>query len=32
MDRFMCFDNGHSAEKLEAIKTFFDFFYEDSTS
>ena len=30
MDRFMCFDNGHSAEKLEAIKTFFDFFYEDS--
>ena len=30
MDRFMCFDNGHSAEKLEAIKTFFDFFYEDN--
>ena len=30
MDRFMCFDNGHSAEKIEAIKTFFDFFYEDS--
>ncbi|MCI9557006.1 MAG: extracellular solute-binding protein [Lawsonibacter sp.] len=30
MDRFMCFDNGHSDEKLEAIKTFFDFFYEDS--
>ncbi len=29
MDRFMCFDNGHSPEKLEAIKTFFDFFYED---
>ena len=29
MDRFMCFDNGHSDEKLEAIKTFFDFFYED---
>ena len=30
MDRFMCFDNGHSAEKLEAIKEFFDFFYEDN--
>ena len=30
MDRFMCFDNGHSAEKIEAIKTFFDFFYEDT--
>ena len=30
MDRFMCFDNGHSDEKLEAIKTFFDFFYEDT--
>ena len=30
MDRFMCFDNGHSDEKIEAIKTFFDFFYEDS--
>ena len=30
MDRFMCFDNNHSAEKIEAIKTFFDFFYEDS--
>ncbi len=29
MDRFMCFDNGHSDEKLEAIKQFFDFFYED---
>ncbi len=29
MDRFMCFDNGHSDEKLEAIKEFFDFFYED---
>ena len=29
MDRFMCFDNGHSDEKIEAIKTFFDFFYED---
>ena len=30
MDRFMCFDNGHSDEKLEAIKEFFDFFYEDT--
>ena len=30
MDRFMCFDNNHSPEKIEAIKTFFDFFYEDS--
>ena len=30
MDRFMCFDNDHSPEKLEAIKEFFDFFYEDS--
>ncbi len=30
MDRFMCFDNNHSAEKIEAIKTFFDFFYEDN--
>lgn len=30
MDRFMCFDNGHSAEKIEAIKEFFDFFYEDA--
>ena len=30
MDRFMCFDNGHSDEKLEAIKVFFDFFYEDA--
>ena len=30
MDRFMCFDNGHSPEKLEAIKTFFDFFYDDT--
>ena len=30
MDRFMCFDNGHSDEKIEAIKTFFDFFYEDT--
>ena len=30
MDRFMCFDKGHSPEKIEAIKTFFDFFYEDA--
>ena len=30
MDRFMVFDNGHSDEKIEAIKEFFDFFYEDS--
>ncbi|MDO4523084.1 MAG: extracellular solute-binding protein [Eubacteriales bacterium] len=29
MDRFMCFDNGYSDEKLEAIKTFFDYFYDD---
>ncbi|MDE7011474.1 MAG: extracellular solute-binding protein, partial [Oscillospiraceae bacterium] len=30
MDRFMCFDNDHSPEKIEAIKTFFDFFYDDT--
>ncbi len=30
MDRFMCFDNGHSDEKIEAIKTFFDYFYDDA--
>ncbi len=30
MDRFMCFDNDYSDEKLEAIKTFFDYFYDDS--
>ena len=29
MDRFMCFDNGYSDAELSAIKTFFDFFYED---
>ena len=29
MDRFMCFDNDYSDEKLEAIKTFFDYFYDD---
>ena len=30
MDRFMCFDNNHSDEKLEAIKEFFDYFYDDT--
>ena len=30
MDRFMCFDNGYSDAELEAVKTFFDFFYEDT--
>ena len=30
MDRFMCFDNDYSDAEMEAIKTFFDFFYEDS--
>ncbi|WP_312265490.1 extracellular solute-binding protein, partial [Oscillibacter sp.] len=30
MDRFMCFDNDHSDEKIEAIKTFFDYFYDDA--
>ena len=29
MDRFMVFDNDHSDAKMEAITTFFDFFYED---
>ena len=29
MDRFMCFDNGYSDAELEAITTFFDFFYDD---
>ncbi|MGO5049418.1 ABC transporter substrate-binding protein [Dysosmobacter sp. Sow4_B12] len=29
MDRFMCFDNGYSDAEMEAIKTFFDYFYED---
>jgi len=29
MDRFMCFDNEYSEEELEAIKTFFDYFFED---
>lgn len=31
MDRFMCFDNGYSPEKLAAITTVMDAFYEDST-
>ena len=30
MDRFMVFDNDDSDEKIEAIKEFFDFFYEDT--
>ena len=30
MDRFMCFDNKYSDAELAAVKTFFDFFYEDS--
>ncbi|MBQ9148080.1 MAG: extracellular solute-binding protein [Oscillospiraceae bacterium] len=30
MDRFMVFDNGHDAAKMEAITNFFDFFYEDA--
>ena len=30
MDRFMVFDNEDSEEKIEAIKEFFDFFYEDA--
>lgn len=30
MDRFMCFDNDYSDAEMEAIKTFFDFFYEDA--
>ena len=30
MDRFMCFDNKYSEAEMAAIKTFFDFFYEDS--
>lgn len=29
MDRIMCFDNGHSAEKLAAITTVVDAFYDD---
>ena len=29
MDRFMVFDNEDSDEKIEAIKTFFDYFYDD---
>lgn len=30
MDRFMCFDNGYDADKLAAISTFFDYFYDDA--
>ena len=30
MDRFMCFDNDYSDAEMAAIKTFFDFFYEDT--
>lgn len=30
MDRFMCFDNGYSDAELDAIKTFFDYFYDDA--
>lgn len=30
MDRFMCFDNDYSDAEMEAIKTFFDFFYDDA--
>lgn len=30
MDRFMCFDNDYSDAEMAAIKTFFDFFYEDA--
>ena len=29
MDRFMVFDNEDTDDKVEAIKTFFDFFYDD---
>jgi multiple sugar transport system substrate-binding protein len=30
MDRFMVFDNEDTDDKVEAIKTFFDFFYDDT--
>lgn len=30
MDRFMCFDNGYSDDEMAAIRTFFDYFYEDA--
>ena len=30
MDRFMCFDHDYSDEQIEAIKTFFDYFYDDA--
>lgn len=29
MDRFLCFDNGHTPEEKAAITAFFDFFFED---
>ena len=29
-DRMMCFDNDYTAAELAAVKTFFDFFYEDT--
>ena len=29
MDRFMCFDNDYSDAEMDAVKKFFDFFYED---
>ncbi len=30
MDRFMCFDHDYSDEQIEAIKTLFDYFYDDA--
>ena len=30
MDRFMTFDNGYTDAEMDAIKTFYDFFYEDT--
>ncbi|MCQ2507518.1 MAG: extracellular solute-binding protein [Dorea sp.] len=30
MDRFMCFNNDYDADKLAAISTFFDYFYDDA--
>ena len=30
MDRFMTFDNGYTDAEMEAIKAFYDFFYEDT--
>ena len=29
MDRFMCFDNGYTDAEMDAIKLFFDTFYDD---